>query len=513
MPEQSYRAFISYSHRDDAIARTLHKRLETYRLPKHLIGTQTTRGPVAARLSPIFRDLDELSAANDLSAEIKSALARSDTLIILASPAAKESKWVNLEIETFRALHGNARPVLVALVEGEPVDAFPPALTVGGTEPVAADFRKNASGGKRLALLKLVAGLTGAPLDALVQRDAQRQLRRVTAITGGALTAVVAMSMLLVVALRSQAEAEQQRQEAEGLVEYMLTDLRDRLKGVGRLDVMTAVNERAMKYYGGESVKGNLLKARILHALGEDDIEKGNLTNAEFKFLAAYSRTGKLLNSNIGDPEFNFVHSLSEYWLSEIYKKKNKINLSISHLNKYVFFSKKSKYIDSSSEKYALEYAYSINNLAIMYQTELMNFKKSSELMGQYISYLKTIEDKFKSNHSYELADAYAWLADSYYAQNDTKNALVSRTKELNYIKIINKINPNDTRYMYDISVNNRAIALIFLKKKMGRKCLIYVISAELKIDEILNIEPNNTRWIDQKNRIIDTKNKCILLN
>ena len=126
--ENGYRAFISYSHRDDAAAKSLHKRLETYRLPKKLIGQAGERGPITERLTPIFRDLDELSAADDLTVEIKAALARSATLIVLCSPGAKASKWVNLEIETFRALHSNSRPVLAALIEGEPADAFPPAL-------------------------------------------------------------------------------------------------------------------------------------------------------------------------------------------------------------------------------------------------------------------------------------------------------------------------------------------------------------------------------------------------
>ncbi|MCC6924607.1 hypothetical protein [Novosphingobium sp.] len=61
-------------------------------------------------------------------------------------------------------------------------------------------------------------------------------------ITAGALLLSLILAALLVFALRARAEAERQRAEAEGLVEFMLTDLRDKLKGVGRLDVMDAVN-------------------------------------------------------------------------------------------------------------------------------------------------------------------------------------------------------------------------------------------------------------------------------
>lgn len=313
-----YRAFISYSHRDEQIAKTLHKRLETYRLPRKLIGSPSERGSIPARLTPIFRDLDELSAADDLSVEIKSALARSEVLIILCSPRAKASKWVNLEIEAFRALHGNSRPVLAALIEGEPTDAFPPALTSNGQEPVAADFRKSAPGGKRLALLKLIAGMAGAPLDALVQRDAQRQSRRVMAITGGALAASLVMALLLVIALRSQAEAVRQRQEAEGLVEYMLTDLRDKLKGVGRLDVSETVNERAMAYYDGQGDLNDLTaeslerRARIISAMAGDDEARGLINAARQKYKQVSKVTAALLAEDPSNPERIFAHAQSE---------------------------------------------------------------------------------------------------------------------------------------------------------------------------------------------------------
>ncbi len=67
MSEQSkYRAFISYSHADEKWAAWLHRALETYKIPKHLIGKPTDFGPVPERLAPIFRDRDELATSTEL---------------------------------------------------------------------------------------------------------------------------------------------------------------------------------------------------------------------------------------------------------------------------------------------------------------------------------------------------------------------------------------------------------------------------------------------------------------
>jgi hypothetical protein len=96
-----YSAFISYSHADQAVARWLHRRLETYRLPQALIGSPSPFGPVPRRLPPAFRDREELPASGDLGQELRTALAASRFQIVICSPNAAASNWVNEEILSF----------------------------------------------------------------------------------------------------------------------------------------------------------------------------------------------------------------------------------------------------------------------------------------------------------------------------------------------------------------------------------------------------------------------------
>jgi tetratricopeptide (TPR) repeat protein len=227
-----YRAFISYSHRDKAITQWLHHALETYRIPKGLIGKETRVGPVPARLTPIFRDRDELPASGDLGRELRAALENSMFLVVICSPASAKSMWVNEEIKSFKKLHGEDR-VLALVVGGEPyasnganpeLECFPHSLryTLGPdgeisdvpAEPIAADAREGADG-KRLAKLKLVAGLTGSRLDELVQRETQRRIRRLAMISTGATIGMVFAVGLAVYANSQRLEAVAQRKIAE----------------------------------------------------------------------------------------------------------------------------------------------------------------------------------------------------------------------------------------------------------------------------------------------------------
>ncbi len=95
--KEYYYAFISYSRKDEAQAKWLHQQFESYHLPAHIIEEHKN---LPSELSPIFRDEDELSGG-DLKQEIKQALVNSNWLVVVCSPAAAKSEYVDLEIREF----------------------------------------------------------------------------------------------------------------------------------------------------------------------------------------------------------------------------------------------------------------------------------------------------------------------------------------------------------------------------------------------------------------------------
>jgi tetratricopeptide (TPR) repeat protein len=184
-----YRAFLSYSHADSGVAKRVHGRLEGFHIDKDVVGRDTPAGLVPATLRPIFRDRNEFDAGGSLAEQTITALDGSVALIVLASPHAARSKFVNEELRQFKSRHPD-RPVIPLIVDGEPGDAdkecFPPALrfavapdgavTDRPVDVLAADLREKGDGFE-LALAKVVARLIGlAPDD--VYRRAERERRK-----------------------------------------------------------------------------------------------------------------------------------------------------------------------------------------------------------------------------------------------------------------------------------------------------------------------------------------------
>ena len=222
-----YKAFISYSHKDEKWAAWLHRALETYKVPKQLVGEVTDFGPVPERLAPVFRDREELSSATRLGDALERALAGSAVQIVICSPNAAQSHWTNEEILTYKRL-GRSDRIFCLIVDGEPgssdAECFPEALRyeIGDdgeltdtlSEPIAADARKGKDG-RSNAKLKLIAGILGVDFDRLKQREHHRQQRRMLVLATAAIVGMAITSGLAVSAWLARNEAEAQRARAE----------------------------------------------------------------------------------------------------------------------------------------------------------------------------------------------------------------------------------------------------------------------------------------------------------
>ena len=185
MTNFKYAAFISYRHLplDAEVAKQVQHAIETYRVPR---GTQSPAGFKGGQaLGNCFRDEDELSAAHSLPQHITEALEQSSALVVVCSPETAKSAWVLREIETFIEMHGRDR-VFVVLAEGSPSECIPEILRhqtvvdidgkerVIPSEPLAADFRKEAASKRADETLRLLASIIGCGYDDLRQRQRAR---------------------------------------------------------------------------------------------------------------------------------------------------------------------------------------------------------------------------------------------------------------------------------------------------------------------------------------------------
>lgn len=490
-----FAAFISYAHADAAMAAKLQARLERYRLPKH-VAISHTDGQAA--LGKIFRDREDLAAAPSLSDAIRAAIAEAEALVVICSPDAKVSRWVGEEIALFRALHPD-RPILAALVRGEPEEAFPAALTDGGVEPLAADLRQQGDG-EALGFLKIVAGIADVPLDTLVQRDAQRRLRRVTWITAGALAAMLVMGVMTTLALQARNEAARQRASAEGLVEYMLTDLREKLKGVGRLDVMDAVNDRAMEHYRDQGDLAVLpadsleRRARLLHAMGEDDEQGGDLNAALAKFQEAHRATAAVLAQKPENADAIFAHAQSEYWVGYIHFLQRQKAIAGKHWAEYAKLANLMVEIAPDDKRSLKEVGYARGNLCSLALEAPANIGSALTSCASALEAEQVWAKSFPNEASVrlDLANRYAWYAEALLASGASIQALAQRQSQITLIDQELAQRPNDKDVLLRKALSELSMSEVW--EKLGNRSMaLSALNRSLSIlEKLVKFDPEN---------------------
>ena len=113
--EYKHKAFISYAHEDLKWAEWLHDQLMFYKFPRSI---RQIYQWLPESIGSIFRDKTHLSSG-DLSKEIFEALHDSEYLIVICSPAAVASPWVDKEIEEFKKTH-DVNNIIPFIVNGVP---------------------------------------------------------------------------------------------------------------------------------------------------------------------------------------------------------------------------------------------------------------------------------------------------------------------------------------------------------------------------------------------------------
>jgi tetratricopeptide (TPR) repeat protein len=513
-------AFLSYSHKDKELADWLHRELERFRVPRSLAGKLTANGVVPRRLTPIFRDQHDLSAGGDLAEEIKAALAASQFLVVLCSPTAATSRWTNQEIESFK----RTRPescVLAAVVAGEPFasdipghedeECFPPALrykydrrghrTPKRADPLAADFRSEGEG-KRLAFLKLVAGMLGVGLDELVRREQTRRQRRLAYVAAASVAGMAVTSTLAVTAIEARNEARDQRREAEGLVAFMVGDLKDKLEPIGRLDALDGVGTRVLAYYSKQDTAqlpdaALTQRSKALSLMGEVAEARGDTRSALKLYREAMAGTAEAIRRKPADPQALFEHAQNVFYVGAIAHDDGDFRTAENSFREYQRLARQMIALQPDSMKYRMEQQYADFNLGVALSDE-RRFGEAIPQFQEALSTMQAISTADPSNKTYRqnIAESLTWLADAERAVGKYDQAIAHRQRNVALYNDL-LVRTHDVQHRQHLIPALRSLGDLYEDRAQYPLAEAQYRAAIAQADFLTGVESSNTLWID----------------
>jgi serine/threonine-protein kinase len=337
----------------------------------------------------------------------------SDAVLRRGGPSAK---WSAASKKLANELRGDVDTILARALKKSPAERYANAADL------ADDIRRY-----------LAHEPIAARPDARLYRIA-KFLRRNRAGVAAASIAVAALGAGVAIALWQAREAGRQRVQAEGLIEFMLGDLRKKLEPVGRLDALDSVGEKALAYYAAQDpdrLDADALgrRARALHLIGDLAEQRGKLDEAQRDFQRAADSTAELVERHPNDAQRLFDHSQSEYWLGYLQWRRGRLHEAEAAFRRYYAMGQRMTQVAPDNADWRLERAYAEQNVAIV----LLDLGRPAESLALGTEAANTMASFVSSRPDSVMDAAYAigWVARAQENLGRYEDAIASDARKL----------------------------------------------------------------------------------
>ncbi len=331
------------------------------------------------------------------------------------------------------------------------------------------------------------------------RRALQRERKRLFAL---ALIAVLAAlsSALGISAMAAKRSAEQRRAEAENLVGFMLGDFADRLRPIGRLDLLESVSGKAMEYLGGGAYDASpaalTLHAKGLQVIGEVSRARGDATQAIDALANASTILRQQHAHNPHDIEVLKNLGANAYWIGQIHKDHNNLQAAGDAWRQYRHYADQLHQLQPDNVEWWVEQSYTRNNLGSLALAQGM-----PELaVPEFVASIALKERALGHVHdpkmmTAELADSYSWLASARQSLGELQAAEQLYEKEMDAIQWLRSRFPGESLW---INRHGRALqhrAAIALAQGMDDSALRDYEEAQRLLKQIAEQDRNNSAW------------------
>jgi eukaryotic-like serine/threonine-protein kinase len=312
-------------------------------------------------------------------------------------------------------------------------------------------------GGKLLEEARELLGTAQIPLNsevtaliaASIQKVRHADQRRVGVLIGFALIAFAAI-VLGVRAHRAGIVADQHRHEAEDLMDFMVGDLADKLRPLGRLDLLSGIGTKALSYFGGVRPldlppASREQQARALQTIAEVARSRADPDGARSALLLAKT----LLDTNLaqGHESVPLLKDLGAdaFWLGQISLDQGQLEAAEGWFRQYQTYSDRMMVLEPDNVDAWIEVSDASNSLGSVSQARGDN-------SGAAVAFERSIALKRRAmarrpdDHELraELADSLSWLGSARRAQGELREVIGLFEQEKTELTALRTVAPTE---------------------------------------------------------------------
>lgn len=331
---------------------------------------------------------------------------------------------------------------------------------------------------------------------------AHRRRRLSAAIAASAVMVLAVVSLLACQAVEAREDAERRRAQAEGLIEFMVGDLREKLTPVGRLDILDELGQRALEYFAAvpeESLTdGELLRrAKALRQIGEVRVSQGQLDEALPAFERALDLSRRL--EAVGEGRAERLKGLGEshFWVGYVFYRRGDHEAALRQFRQYRRVAQELVELEPLNPEWRLELSYAHSNIASVLQA-LGRLEQALEPLAANVALREVLarQDPENSDLQLDLARAHNKVGGVLHRLGRSETALDHHLKELSIKQALVAREPTNTRWLLDLALAHNYCGNVLEHRGEIGRARDHFESAVSVTRRLVATDPDNAIWL-----------------
>lgn len=302
-------------------------------------------------------------------------------------------------------------------------------------------------------------------------------------------------------AAQAEHQAQQRRQQADDLLSFMLGEFADKLRPIGRLELLDSVGTKALSYLATSeslSPQERLQRAKALTVLGEVRVSKRDMEGAREPLVAAQALLeGPPPSKDIAGAWYK-AQGAAAFWEGHSYYTKRQFAQALAPLERYARFSRAWLDAEPTNDEALTELAYAENSLGSLqlentdFDGAVRSFTASIEIKQKVLA--KSPPDKTAAQKA-ELADSMSWLGTTWVRKSEEREALPAFLKAIQLLEEVRKEQPKNGFWTYQQAAMHRAAAQTAMALNETELAARQVDESVRLMDTLHAQDPSNMNW------------------
>jgi tetratricopeptide (TPR) repeat protein len=238
--------------------------------------------------------------------------------------------------------------------------------------------------------------------------------------------------------------------------------------------------------------------------MGEDDLARGQFAVARTAFEDAYRTTAEQLARNPNDPARIYAHAQSEYWVGEVHRRLRDWRGASAYFRRYAQAAERLVQLEPANPDFLMEAGYGASNMGTVQLNGERDPAAAQASFTRALQWFRRAEQARPGDRTAlrKQANAYANIADTFYARRQWRDALAARQRQYAIYLPLHEASPNDMEVLYDLATAERAVGRHFSILQENNAAAPFMVSAYRHARVLRDRDPRNATWLALKARL-----------